>query len=103
MLVDRKFLVLVIAIGALGAGWLLRDNAEAEVRQAHAELARLLNKFEGDATNPRLMSARVLQGLFAETCSVTSRMEKADGERLFSAFEFEAVAMPQEDRELRLE
>ena len=62
-------IVLVLFIAA--AWWLLRADPEAEVRNAHRELAELLNKPEGDPDPLSILEIRALQHLFAETCVVT--------------------------------
>ena len=87
MPVDRRFLVLLLAIGSLALWWLIRDDAEAEVRRAHAELARLLSKAEDDTGSAALLNARALQGMFADRCEVTG-----DAGRLAASYSPEDIA-----------
>jgi hypothetical protein len=68
-------LVLILA----GTWWFLHEDPEAEVRDAHQELTRLLSKSEGDTTGTMLVDARRLQGLFAESCEVTGDAEMLVG------------------------
>jgi len=62
-------LVLLLAV----AWWFLHEDAEAEVREAHQELSRLLSKTEGEEEA-------------AETREVVSRLQKVEGKWLFSEF-----------------
>lgn len=68
--------VIVISVLLLAtAWWFLHEDREAEVREAHQELARLLSKTEGEAAGTMLVDARLLQGLFDESCEVTGDAE----------------------------
>ena len=68
-------LILVIAV----AWWFLREDPEAEVRNAHQELARLLSKAEGEAGSSTIINARILQSMFADNCQVTGDAEMLAG------------------------
>jgi hypothetical protein len=68
--------VLVIFILlSVAAWWFLHEDPEAEVRDAHQELTRLLSKTEGEASSTIIFNARVLQNMFADTCEVTGDAE----------------------------
>jgi len=69
-------LMLVLVVGA--AWWLMRPDAESRVRDAHEELRRLLIR-SGDEGNASLLSARALQGLFADSCEVSGDAEALTG------------------------
>lgn len=56
---------------AAATWWFFHENPEAEVRNAHQELSRLLSKTEGESAGAILLDAHILKGLFAEACEVT--------------------------------
>lgn len=53
------------------AWWLLNEDPDQEVRDAHAELVRLVEKSAGDATGLSLLDARAFQSLFADSCEIS--------------------------------
>ncbi len=68
--------VIVISVLLLAAAWwFLHEDPEAEIREAHQVLAGLLSKTDGEATGTMLVDARLLQGLFDESCEVTGDAE----------------------------
>lgn len=75
----NRNVIIGLALLLVVAWWFLREDAEAEVRAAHQELSRLLSKTEGEASGTTIVNARVLQGLFAETCRVTGDAEMLAG------------------------
>ena len=74
----RNVIVILILLSA-GAWWFLHEDPEAEVRNAHQELTRLLSKTEGEASSTMIFNARVLQSMFADTCEVTGDAEMLGG------------------------
>jgi len=74
----RKVIVILILLSA-AAWWFLHEDPEAEVRNAHQELTRLLSKTEGEASSTMIFNARVLQSMFADTCEVTGDAEMLGG------------------------
>ena len=74
----RNVMVILIVLAA-AAWWFLHEDPEAEVRDAHHELTRLLSKTEGEATSTMIFNARVLQNMFADTCEVTGDAEMLAG------------------------
>ena len=75
---NRNVIVILVLLAAL-AWWFLHEDPEAEVRHAHQELARLLSKTEGEASNTMIFNAAVLKGMFADTCEVTGDAEMLAG------------------------
>jgi len=71
-------LVILVLLSA-AVWWLFHEDPEAEVRNAHQELARLLSKTEGEASSTMIFNARVLQSMFADTCEVTGDAEMFGG------------------------
>lgn len=64
-------ILLLLALVAALAFWLLRDDSEAQVRQAHADLAEFFFTADEDSTtNLSVLDLRRLQSLFAEDVSV---------------------------------
>jgi hypothetical protein len=63
--------VLIVLVVAAVAWWLLSDNDEARVRQAHEDLASLLSKPEDEGGAAAVLRARTLQGLLADSVAVT--------------------------------
>ena len=79
MQLSVRNLVVILVVVAGASWWLLRDNSEAEVRGAHQELIRILNKSgEGDE-DISVLSARSLQGLFANSSEVSGDVEGLAG------------------------
>ena len=74
----RKLMVILILLAA-AAWWFLHEDPEAEVRNAHHELTRLLSKSVGEASSTMIINARVLQSMFADTCRVTGDAEMLAG------------------------
>ena len=74
----RNVIVILILLSA-AAWWFLHEDPEAEVRNAHQELTRLLSKTEGEASSTMIFNARVLQSMFADTCEVTGDAEMLGG------------------------
>ena len=74
----RNVIVILILLVA-AAWWFLHEDPEAEVRDAHQELARLLSKAEGADTTTMIFNARVLQGMFADNCVVAGDAEMLAG------------------------
>jgi len=65
-------ILLLLAMVAAIAFWLLRDDSEARVRRAHADLAEFLVTSDDDsAAALSVLDLRRLQSLFAENVSVT--------------------------------
>ncbi len=72
--------VIVIFVLLAGAAWwFLHEDPEAEVRDAHQELSRLLSKSEGEASSTVIINARILQNMFADTCDVIGDAEMLVG------------------------
>jgi len=69
--VSKRNVIVILVLVAAAAWWFLHEDAEAEVRDAHQELTRLLSKPEGEAGTTTILNARVLQSMFAESCEVT--------------------------------
>ena len=77
---NKSVIVIIIVLLAVVAWWFLHEDPEAEVRDAHQELSRLLSKTEGDAsTTTTIFNARALQGMFANSCEVTGDAEMFAG------------------------
>ncbi len=76
---NYKYVIAILVLLSAAAWWFLHDNPEAEVRNAHQELTRLLSKTEGDPGSTMILNARLLQGLFADTCEVTGDAEMLAG------------------------
>ncbi len=74
----RNVLIIIILLSA-ATWWFLHEDPEAEVRDAHQELSRLLSKAEGAASNTTILSAVVLKSMFAATCEVTGDAEMLAG------------------------
>ncbi len=74
----RNVIVILILLSA-AAWWFLHEDPEAEVRNAHQELTRLLSKTEGEASSTMIFNARVLQSMFADSCEVTGDAEMLGG------------------------
>lgn len=77
--VSKRNVIVISVLLLAAAWWFLHEDPEAEVRDAHQELTRLLSKTEGEATGAMLVDARVLQGMFADTCDVTGDAEMLAG------------------------
>ena len=69
MNIRNAILVLLVASGA--GWWFLHEDAEAQVRNAHEELVRLVSKAEGDSDAPSIFDIQALRGLFSESCEVS--------------------------------
>ena len=74
----RNVLIIIILLSA-ATWWFLHEDPEAEVRDAHQELSRLLSKAEGAASNITILNAVVLKSMFAATCEVTGDAEMLAG------------------------
>ena len=74
----RNVIVILILLSA-AAWWFLHEDPEAEVRNAHQELTRLLSKTDGEASSTMIFNARVLQSMFADFCEVTGDAEMLGG------------------------
>lgn len=74
----RNVIVILILLSA-AAWWFLHEDPEAEVRNAHQELTRLLSKTDGEASSTMIFNARVLQSMFADTCEITGDAEMLGG------------------------
>ena len=74
----KNVLVILILLSA-AAWWFFHEDPEAEVRDAHQELTRLLSKTEGEASSTMIFNARALQSMFADTCEVTGDAEMLAG------------------------
>ena len=55
------------------------EDPEAEVRNAHQELTRLLSKTEGEPGGTMILNARILQSMFADTCEFAGDAEMLAG------------------------
>jgi len=73
--VDKKIGIVISVLLLIAGWWFFHEDPEADVREAHAELARLLSKAESDPDRSMLVDARRMQNLFAETCDVTGDAE----------------------------
>jgi len=73
--VSYKNVLVIFILLSVAAWWFLHEDPEAEVRDAHQELTRLLSKTEGEASSTMIFNARVLQNMFADTCEVTGDAE----------------------------
>jgi len=69
--VNLRTVLLIIVPVVVVAWWLLHENPEARVRNAHEDLARLVSKAEDDTNSTSFLNARALQALFAERCAIT--------------------------------
>ena len=76
---NYKYVIVILVLLAGAAWWFLHDNPEAEVRNAHQELTRLLSKTEDDPSSTMILNARLLQGLFADNCEVSGDAEMLAG------------------------
>ena len=74
-----KNVLVIFILLSVAAWWFLHEDPEAEVRDAHQELTRLLSKTEGEASSTMIFNARVLQNMFADTCEVTGDAEMLAG------------------------
>ncbi len=74
-----KNVLVIFILLSVAAWWFLHEDPEAEVRDAHQELTRLLSKTEGEASSTTIFNARVLQSMFADTCEVTGDAEILGG------------------------
>jgi hypothetical protein len=71
------YLIGGILVLGVGVWWLLGDDPEARVREAHAELAQYLYKSEEESDDGlSVLALRSLETLFAATCSISG---DADG------------------------
>jgi len=76
---NKMLLIVILALLCVAGWWLLRDDPEAEVRDAHQALVQLLSKAEGEATGTTIVNARILQSMFANNCDVTGAAEMFAG------------------------
>ena len=76
---NYKSVLAIFILLSAAAWWLFQEDPEAEVRDAHQELSRLLSKTEGEASSTMILNARVLQNMFADTCEVTGDAEMLGG------------------------
>ena len=74
----RNVIAVLILLSA-AAWWFLYEDPEAEVHSAHQELMRLLSKTQGKASSSMIVTARVLQSIFADSCEVTGDAEMIAG------------------------
>ena len=58
----RNVLITIILLSA-ATWWFLLEDPEAEVRDAHQELSRLLSKAEDAASNTTILNAAVLKSM----------------------------------------
>jgi len=77
--VSYKNVLVIFILLSVAAWWFLHEDPEAEVRDAHQELTRLLSKTEGEASSTMIFNARLLQNMFADTCEVTGDVEMLAG------------------------
>ncbi len=76
---NYKYVVGILILLSALAWWFLHEDPEAEIRDAHVELTRLLSKTEGEASSTTIFNARALQNMFADTCEVTGDAEMFAG------------------------
>ena len=76
---SKRNVIVISVLLAAAAWWFLHEDPEAEVRDAHQKLTRLLSKTEGEATSALILNARVLQTMFADSCEVTGNAEMLAG------------------------
>ncbi|HMB73205.1 MAG TPA: hypothetical protein VKQ06_06510, partial [Gammaproteobacteria bacterium] len=67
--------------------WVVRDDPETQVRDAHLALASALNKPDGDAGSLSILELRALQQLFADDCVISG-----DADTLARAYNREEIA-----------
>jgi hypothetical protein len=72
-------LILILIAGA--AWWLLSQDVEAQIYEAHRELARLVNKTEDEGSMPSVLDTLKIQVLFADRCEVSG-----DADQLIGAY-----------------
>jgi len=77
--VSYKNVIVILILLSAAAWWFLHEDPEAEVRNAHQKLTRLLSKTDGEASSTMIFNARVLQSMFADTCEVTGDAEMLGG------------------------
>ncbi|HUF72970.1 MAG TPA: hypothetical protein VMR74_08740 [Gammaproteobacteria bacterium] len=74
------YLIGVLLITIIGVWWLLGEDPEARVREAHADLVQFLSKSEGDSDGSlSVLQLRALEALFAGTCDVSGDAEGLAG------------------------
>ena len=76
---NYKNVIVILIVLSAATWWFLQEDPEAEVRDAHQELSRLLSKAEGATGNTTILNAMVLKSMFAETCEVTGDAEMLVG------------------------
>ena len=74
----KIWLVILVLLSAVG-WWFFHESPEAEIRDAHQELTRLLSKTEGDASRTTILNAALLKSMFADNCEVTGDAEMLAG------------------------
>lgn len=102
--VSRRNVIAISVLLLAAAWWFLHEDPEAEVRDAHQELTRLLSKSKNETAGTMLVDAlvkftAVLVGRStmtggeeaAETREVVSRLRKVEGAWLFSEFRLAKV------------
>jgi len=70
--VSYRNVIAVLILLSAAAWWFLYEDPEAEVHSAHQELMRLLSKTQGKASSSMIVTARVLQSIFADSCEVVA-------------------------------
>ena len=78
-MVNYRYVIVILVLLSAAAWWNLHEDPEAEVRDAHQELSRLLSKSEGEAGSAMIINARVIQSMFADTCVVSGDTEMLVG------------------------
>ena len=58
---NYKNVIVILIVLSAATWWFLQEDPEAEVRDAHQELSRLLSKAEGAASNTMILNAVVLK------------------------------------------
>ena len=71
MFLSLRNLAVILIVFAAVTWWILRDDPETEVRNAHAELVQLISKTDAEAGPGLLLKARALADLFAAPSEVS--------------------------------
>lgn len=59
--------------------WWIYEDPDTQVRNAHAELIRLLNKTEQESSSTPILKARLLRDLFSNSCEVSGDVYALSG------------------------
>lgn len=87
----HRNLALILFVAVLLGWWIMRDNPEADVRRAHAELAGILGKTREEGDGTALLETRALQALVAEACEISGDAGRLTG--IYSPEELASTAL----------